>query len=203
MESKKIVELIKESVLFLAENDIIVVFGIERGGDRTLLHQSFDLKNNAVYMGCERFRCISIENKSFWFKNGNIENFEFEEESKMLTLLDERIKSLSKNKLKLLIKNIKSIEEKQNPKTIETFFKFLRTNLSMVPSTSYGFDGGRIIIQAIRPYNNLGREKKEVRESIKSNIERMKSLQREMNLLEEKQKQLKEKEKEVKLGKIW
>jgi hypothetical protein len=200
-EPNLIVKLMKESIEFLANKELLVDINIERGIDKQHLHGvNFNFRDNKIYINGLPFsmqntpwRAIDILNNRFWFENARIDKFEFEHKSQLEEEIQYTFDILSKNKKNKLEKLLTKLLDKLTIKRIMDFLMFLDKYLEIRYSTVYGFDGGAIKFEKIYPYNLEGEKKYSYRKYIRNNLKEMKELQQKMDRLKEDNKRYKEK----------
>lgn len=196
---KLINETIKNSILYIAENRLMVSY-IQDGYEHRESKCFFKLKNNSVFVGNGYFSSISIDNRNFFIQNRDIAEYSIDD--RIFNVLNLKIKELSKTKYKLLLKLINSVETKMNHKTIENLFIFLQKHMNIFISSVYGFDGSKIIIKKIHNYDEGGFKKIQLRQKIKYNINEYKRLEKLMEDLKNETLRMQQEEKSIE-GKIY
>lgn len=184
-DPKEVLILMRECAEFLAEKELLL--DAYDGGDRRTLKETiFYLRKNKVIMNCMEWRAIRVANDCFWFSNQDYI-------VKATNKIAEVYNSLSKNKKKRYAEVYRKLKEQMSYKRIEHYLSFLYEDMAIAYSTSYGFDGGIIIVKKIYPYDSKGKEQTMARNQIKVNNEKKMKLQREIQWLGEENQRLKEK----------
>lgn len=199
--SMNMVNLLKACVMYLSDYKLKIdirhgrstnSWGNGLSDEKDIYFYPSDNKKHIIMLK-QIWRGIKIKENCFWFENGDVNKYDFERNKEMQMLLSTVYNELSKNEKKEYQKLYKRLIESITYKRIQNYLNFLYEKMNINYSTSYGFDGGDIVIKEIHPYDELGHQKELNNIEIRKNKNEIKEIKRRLEFLEQRNESLLEK----------
>lgn len=176
----------------IAGQKLLVDVRIKDRGERLNEKELGIHKGQVTFMGM-LWRSIKVGDSTFYLSD---DDFDSAFSQKVWQVYN----SLSKNKQKKYAEVERALLEKMTYKRMENYFNFIQEHMDTFISTQYGFDGYKITIERVYPYDITGKKKKELMDRLRAHEVKRKKLMNELYWLDREDDRIKSEIRELKEG---